>query len=180
MKLSFKLIAVLLFVFTIISCKNNSTESSDKTSTSQNTQLETAGNDKSMSETAETKSNPVEKFVGRYSVKDGGPNVVEVLSDGRVIYNCEGNKRFLGNISIISDNAFMIDYLDPSDCIYVGDNTPIFRIVDGVEKNYAWTSGGQYVRYLVYDIQEKRIYTEGYSKYKNRDIAEVEYFKMIH
>ena len=57
------------------------------------------------------------------------------------------------------------------------------RKTDGVEKVVTWHSEGAgsiAARYLVFDIQEKRLYTKGYSKYRNRDIEKTEYMKMIH
>ena len=127
----------------------------------------------------EPQSNPIDRFVGRYSIKDGGPNVIEVLSDGRIIFDNVGNKHFMGKINIISNDAFMISSTNPSEKIYIDEDTPIYQISNGVEKNIGWSGMGKRNTYnLVFNVNEMRMYIEGYDKYMNRDIAEVEYMKL--
>lgn len=166
---------VSLVATAIVSC-NNQTDNSATTS-----QTNTESSEPAKVVREEPKSNPIDKFVGRYSIKDGGPNVVEVLSDGRIIFDNVGNKSFLGNIKIISDDAFMISSSDPSEKIYVSKNTPLYQVRDGVEHNGMWSGdGNEYTKYLVFDIKENRLYTEGYNKYMSRDIASVTYMKLVH
>ena len=174
---------VILVATALISCNNQSnnsaTNSQTNTESSEPAIAITESSEPAIAMREEPKSNPIDKFVGRYSIKDGGPNVVEVFPDGRIIYDNVGEKRFLGNINIISDNAFMISSTNRLEVIYVNDGTPKYRISDGVERNGEYVGGGLYISYLVYDISERRIYCEGYTKYLNRDISEVRYFKMI-
>lgn len=166
------LLGVAFFAITFNSCGS---QSNDNTSNNQTKPIEqiTVPEEK-------PQSNPIDRFVGRYSIKDGGPNVIEVLSDGRIIFDNVGNKRFLGKIEIISNDAFMISSTNPSEKIYVSDDTPIYRISNGVERNGEWSGDGtEYTRYLVFDVNEMRMYNEGYNKYMNRDIAEVRYMKLM-
>lgn|GEM_PF-6186846 len=181
MKRIFILFSVALISFFVSSCGSQPNENpSTNTNTPQNI------NEPSTTESVvkeEPKANPIDRFVGKYNIVGENEIYVEVLSDGRVLccsYRRSDDKSFMGNVKVVSDNAFV---LSPSEgSLYYYGGTPEYRIIDGVETEVtSHSEGGGAIpaRYLVFDIGEKRIYTKGYSKYMNRDVCGTEYMKII-
>lgn len=123
------------------------------------------------------------RFIGRYTIQGGDWDCpIEILSDGRVllishvIVTGEEIPKYIGDINIISENAFTI-INSPYNVSLCYNGTPIYVMRNGVERNIAWTSrDGLKASSLVFDIAENRAY-RGVQDYRNRDIGEVEYVK---
>lgn len=179
-------IALLLCVVTIsielISCDSSAIKQ-DETPNSV-TDLSSVSNNR-MDSNDYGSSSPCSRFIGRYTIQGGDWDCpIEILSDGRVllisyvIASGEETKMYIGDINIISENAFTIKNASYNVSLCYAD-TPIYVIRNGVERNIGWTTrgGGFSPSSLVFDISENRAYTEGIQKYRNRDIGEVEYVK---
>ncbi len=173
MKRTLKTIATLVFVasaLSLVSCGGNSNNSYQEPASS-NSQAE------SNYQEEVTQSNPIDRFVGRYDFGEGVG--VEVLSDGRVlqidhiIASGEEVKKYIADITIISDHAFAIY----GDVFFPGD-TPIYVMRNGSEQGGTWVKkfGNDYFG-VVFDVSERRIYLGREQAYKNRDVSEAEYIK---
>lgn len=117
----------------------------------------------------------MERFAGKYYTWENGG--IEVLSDGRVIsFDDWDSKEYLGNIQIVSDNAFLVEGHVP----HTG-NTSIYRIDNGVENDIG-SLGRSHNTGFIFDISEKRVYfgqhyLDAMKAYKNKDIANPKYIK---
>lgn len=140
----------------------------------------------STSKTQESHRISESRFKGRYVFLGGEwESVIEVLSDGRVIRighviaTGQETKEYIGDIIIISEDAFIIETANYGVSVCSSNSTPIYLIRNGVETNVGWTTrDGIAVNYsLVFDISENRAYLGGIKYYRNRDIGEVEYVK---
>ena len=181
MKRIFILFSVAFFFVIVSSCGSQPNENSSTYTNTPQSINESSTTERVVKE--EPKADPIDRFVGKYKIVGENEIYVEVLSDGRVLccsYRRNDDKSFMGNVKVVSDNAFV---LSPSEgSLYYYGGTPEFRIIDGVEKEVtSHSEGGGAIpaRYLVFDIRENRIYTKGYNKYMNRDICGTEYMKII-
>lgn len=118
----------------------------------------------------------MERFVGKYYTWENGG--IEVMSDGRVIKFDDWGKwnNYLGNIQIISNNAFLVDGEVP----YV-ENTSKYKIINGVEEHFGYLGKNTWTGF-VFDISENRAYVgkhflDAKEKYQNKDITNPMYIK---
>lgn len=180
MRKMFFLLCVVSVSISINSCGN---QSNYNTPTYTTTQSNNESSEATRVTIEESKSNPIDRFVGMYIVEGGDYDYkFEVLSDGRVIKysriisSGEETKNFLGDIMILSDRAFGIDA--PWNAT-TASKTPIYVMRNGVEHEYGKVLDGATVTNLVFDISERRAYMSS-AGYKNRDIGESQYVKFRH
>lgn len=177
-------LSVAIVTTSIISCGN---QTNDNYTATQN---QTVSTEQVKVSEEKINSNPIDRFVGCYTIYKGYDEQaykkieLGVLPDGRVTENIlayisDGvHKKYLGDIVIISDDAFVVDAKSSTT---VGcDGTPEFVFRNGQESEVAWSGGGIYLRRLVFDVKEMRAYIGGVNEYKSRDIAEVYYLKLKH
>ena len=133
----------------------------------------------------QSKTDPMERFVGRYSVYGGDcDGVIEVLSDGRVlkishiISTGEETKEYLGTVQLVSDCAFMVDA--PALATLGFSDTPYYVMRNGSERRVGTIHQGAKLYSIVFDVNENRAYLEGLNAYRSRDVSEAEYYKFRH
>lgn len=183
MKKTLKLIVISMVGATIISFSSCSyppsgSDMQDEESQTQEPVVSNPSSEYNSYQEEKPQVNPIEHFARRYIFSDDGIGV-EVLSDGRVlqishiIATGEETKKYIGNISIISDNAFVV-----KGEVFFPGNTPIYVMRNGSEHGGTWTAkfGNDYYG-VVFDISERRIYLGSRNAYENRDISEAEYIK---
>lgn len=173
----------ILFVCTVLSCFMLSCNNSNQNSYSEPVTNVTSSESNYQEE--QPKTDPMEKFVGRYSVYGGDTDgIIEVLSDGRVlkishiISTGEETKEYLGTVQLVSDCAFMVDA--PALATLGFSDTPYYVMRNGSERRVGTILQGAKLYSIVFDVNEKRAYLEGLNAYRSRDVSEVEYYKFRH
>lgn len=124
----------------------------------------------------------MKRFSGRYTFI-GGEDVsgIEVSSDGTVFQvshifaTGEETKKYIGEISVISDHAFV-----PNCNVFVSEKTPLYVIRNGSEHECATVAFPGKRWEFIFDVNEGRAYRSSIGAYNNRHVSEVEYVKFRH